>query len=78
MSGFIEKEIENNESSGINRFDNKINNLIAEMVKSSNPKEKMKLQNDISKAKREKTYYLLSSYLKKFLTYVFIFFLFYL
>ena len=76
MSSFIEKELENTGSSSLNRYDNKINNLIANLVKSTNETEKRKLMKEITTAKRDKTYYMLSNYFKTFLIYVFIVLLF--
>ena len=76
MSSFIEKELENTGSNNLNRYENKINNLIANLVKSTNETDKRKLMKEINKAKRDKTYYMLSNYFKTFLVYVFIVLLF--
>ena len=53
-------------------YDNKINNLISEMVNTKDNNTKLKLRYQIKQTRREKSYYLFKNYLKKFLANIFI------
>ena len=65
MASFIENEI-NKKLNELDRYDNEINKLIVQLMKTSNIL-KIEIKTKINKLKRDKTYYQFKNYIKKFL-----------
>ena len=67
MASFIENEINKKKLNELDRYDNEINKLIVQLMKTSNMSQKIEIKTKINKLKRDKTYYQFKNYIKKFL-----------
>ena len=67
MVKFIENEINKKKLNELDRYDNEINKLIVQLMKTSNMSQKIEIKTKINKLKRDKTYYQFKNYIKKFL-----------